>query len=158
MKIFYLSLFVLNSVLIRAQNDDEVNLFSFQTTSNTTISLTLDTLSNTVIFRNGEEKDNEVIVKDKLDDDSVIFTYSYYIRAGGVENEGLDLNYVRFVYKNVEYEIFDEYSAEGETYTVGLRVKNRISIEEYEINGLYESITGSILDFRQEGIIPTMDE
>ena len=151
-------LFLLFSCLSAyGQTNSETNLFSFESDLNETISLSLDTISDILVFRNGDSKGKGIIIKDHLNDNDTIFVYSYYFRGGGVENAGLDLNYVTFNYENDRYEIYDEYSAEGQSYSVGLRIFEGDSEGGYSITGKYESIKGSIIDFRYNGILPIFD-
>ena len=154
MKIIYLLLLHIYCQSFCAQTTNEINIFSFQSIANKTISLSLDTVSNILIFKNGAAKENLIVVKDALKDESPVFIYSYYFRGGGKDNAGLDLNYVRFNHENRDYELFDEFSAEDEAYAVGLRINDLGSGYEHAIEGKYESIRGSIIDFRWNEMIP----
>ena len=141
-----------------AQIVNEVNLYSFQTVLNTKMALSLDTIDNTMYYRYDHKGANELEVMDNLNDSTAVFTYSNYLRGGGIENAGLDLNYIRFEHNGHRYEIFDEYAAEGDTQAIGIRMINEETGAEEEIAGITASVSGSILVFRFGGIIPVMDE
>ncbi len=140
-----------------AQTPNEKLIYSFKTKKGKLMSLTLDTVSNTMIYRYGTKNKTELEKTDNLNDDKVVFTYSFYFR-GGPSNAGLDLNYVKFTNKNFTYIIYDEYSADDDSRDVGIRLKNNTNNKEYTIKALPKSIKGDLSFFRDEEIIPIEEE
>ena len=151
----FISLFLFaNSAF--SQNVNESYVFSFSTENDKVITLNLDTIKNELIYRYGDNHSPEIEVRDNLDDSLVIFTYSYYLRGGGIVNSGLDLNYLNFNNGNSKYTIYSEYSAEGNSTSIGIRILNLSSGKEYEISGLTETLSGSLIAFRD--IIPIEED
>ena len=66
------------------------------------------------------------------------FYYSYYLRGGGAENKGLDLDYLSFTIDSLCYEIYHEYAAANEEYSVGFMIIDLGSISE---NGAADTMT-----------------
>jgi len=54
-------LFLLFSLSAYGQTNSETNLFSFESDLNETISLSLDTISDILVFRNGDSKGKGII-------------------------------------------------------------------------------------------------
>jgi hypothetical protein len=77
------------------------------------------------------------------------FTYSYRLRGGGLENCGLDLNYLAFSFGDIKYVIFDTYIAERNIHKCGLLIIVQISRKETEIKGLTITINGTLTEFRR---------
>lgn len=71
-----------------SQQSSEKLVHSFQTTNRKQCSLSLDTLSQTIIYRFGTSKQIELEVSDDLTDEDTVFTYLYFFRPGGIENLG----------------------------------------------------------------------
>ena len=140
-----------------AQNPNEKIIYSFKTKKGKLMRLSLDTVSNTLTYRYGTKNKTELEKTDNLNDDKVVFAYSFYFR-GGPGNAGLDLNYVEFTNKNFTYIIYDEYSADDDSRDVGIRLKNNTNNKEYTIKALPKSIKGDLSFFRDEEIIPVEEE
>jgi len=97
-----------------------------------------------IVFRFGTSENLELEFPDNLDESWDKFTYSYYIRGGSMENEGLDLNYVTFEYSGVKYEIFQEYSSEIDATDFGIRITDLTSYEETILKATKDSIEGDL--------------
>lgn len=81
------------------------------------------------------------------------FTYSYYLRGGGIENAGLDLNSFKFSNGGYQYQVYDDYEAETGMKAVGIRVTDEKTGKETDITGDSNSVIGSMLPFRDMGKI-----
>jgi hypothetical protein len=86
------------------------------------------------------------------------FTYSYYLRGGGEENEGLDLNYLCFVFGKYKYVIYETYSAADDKTNCGIKIIDSRTNERTEIEGDPKSIEGSLIDFRNSELIQRDEE
>lgn len=148
-------LFVLNGW---AQETNEKLLFSFSAEKSKPLELKLDTVNNVMIYRFGKTNEIELEVKDDLNDTTPTFTYSYYLRGGGIDNLGLDLNYVTFTNKGFKYIIYSEYLAEEGSTSTGVRVQNVDKGDTYDIEGVANTVKGSLVSpFRWDELIPTVD-
>lgn len=76
------------------------------------------------------------------------FTYSYYFRGGGPDNEGMDLNHILFEHGGKAYEIYQEYIALDDAIYVGVRITDKSTQIQEEIKGLTDSIIGSLIELR----------
>ena len=138
------------------ENPSEEELFSFTTETNGKVSLSL-TRDSVLIYRNTSDGDFIHILEDDLKDDKEIFSYSYYLRGGGAENAGMDNNSVIFQVNKEKVEIFDDYYAEDDMYTVGLRIENFNTKKSMEVRGDFATKKGSLVDFRNNGLIPVKE-
>ncbi len=149
-----ISLILTFSNYSKAQENNEQLIYSFKTEEGKLTEITLDTVSNKLIFRFGKSDKTDLEIADNLDDTIVVFKYSYYLRGGGAENAGLDLNYLTFSNDKHSYEIFDEYSAEDNMEYIGIRIMDTTYENVNEIRGIPESREGVLMDFRYNGLIP----
>ena len=153
MKQLFLIFFVFWNINIFSQNTNERLIYSFKTKKGKLMRLTLDTVNNVMIYRYGTENKTELEKRDDLNDNKVVFTYSYYFR-GGPGNAGEDLNYVKFKNKDFIYIIYDEYSGENDSREVGIRLINVRTNKKYTIAGLPQSVKGDLAVIRDEGLLP----
>jgi hypothetical protein len=109
--------------------------------------------SDYIIYRYGKPNDIEMEYPDKTDSSWDKFTYSYYIRGGGTDNEGMDLNYLDFENSGYKYEIYEEYDSQSDETSVGITVTNLKTGDETDIQGDNNSIKGSLIDLRDNNKI-----
>jgi len=134
----------------------EKNIFSFNTEDGNLIEISVDTVYNKLTFKQYKGSVVELTVVDDLNDTKVVFKYSYYLRGGGIENAGLDLNFLSFTFDNNHYKVYQEYSAEDDKEYIGVIITNN-SIERYLI-GKSETSKGNLMEFRSNGLIPIQQE
>jgi len=73
-------------------------------------------------------------------------------------NMGLDLNYLSFKGETHQFVIFDEWSA-GESESdegnksVGIKIIDLSTKKEIVIEGVNSSVKGSLIDFRDNGLV-----
>ncbi|NLC18197.1 MAG: hypothetical protein GX757_03070 [Clostridiales bacterium] len=108
-----------------------------------------------IAFRLGRSENVEFEFPDNLTDSWNKFIYSYYLRGGGIENEGLDLNYLRFEYNGTEYQLFQEYSAESDATDVGIRTIDSSTNNETVLRASEDSIKGDLRELRAYDKIKT---
>lgn len=104
--------------------------------------------SDYIIYRYGKPSKIELEYPDKTDSSWNKFTYSYYIRGGGIENEGMDLNYLNFENGGYNYRIYEEYASQSDETSVGIIVTNLNTGEETVIQGDNNSVKGSLINLR----------
>jgi hypothetical protein len=147
-------LFSLNDLI--AQNyllQNEVLIFSFETQKGKKMVLAKDKNNEYIIYRFGTLKKIEFEFPDKTIDSWNKFTYSFYLRGGGIENDGLDLNYINFRNNEYNYEIYETYySVENET-NYGIEVTNLTNNKIVYIKGDKNKIKGTLMDFRNNNLI-----
>ncbi len=101
-----------------------------------------------IVYRFGTSKHVEFEYPDNPAESWDKFTYSYYLRGGSTENEGLDLNYVTFEYRGSSYAIFQEYASEADATDVGIRITDLTSFEETILKASEDSIIGDLRELR----------
>jgi hypothetical protein len=101
-----------------------------------------------IIFRYGTRDEIELEYPETSDNSWGKFTYSYYLRGGGIENEGMDANYLNFNIGGYSYRIYDEYYSRDDETCIGIILINQDSGEETELIGDSDSIEGSLISLR----------
>lgn len=131
--------------------DTEKILFSFKTEkTNKIMSLCVsNNQPDYIIYRFGTKENIELEYPNNINESWGQFTYSYYLRGGGKENAGLDLNYLTFAKDNYEYKIYQEYDAEKDLTNVGIRIKDKDNSREVEITGQANTVIGNLLELRE---------
>lgn len=136
---------------------NEQTLFAFETFEGKKMVLAKDTADGYIVYRFGSYHKIELEYPEKNKDSWNKFTYSYYFRGGGIDNSGLDLNYVYFDNKGVRYVIYDNYVAENNESTVGVRVIEPDHTET-DIQGIYRKRRGTLINFRYNTLLQTGNE
>jgi len=142
--------------------NDEKIVFSFRTAKGKIMSLSMDKSQKYLVYRFGSEGKVELQFPEELTNTFEKFTYNYYMRGGGAANAGLDLNYVSFTGDTHKIIIFEEYSSGDpdnpeESTSVGIRIVDLKTKKETKIEGIEKSKQGSLIDFRDNGLIKVLD-
>jgi hypothetical protein len=101
-----------------------------------------------IIFRYGTRDEIELEYPKTSDTSWEKFSYSYYLRGGGIDNEGLDLNYLDFNNEEYSYQIYEEYSSNDDILSIGIKLINQDTGEETELKGDSDSVEGSLISLR----------
>jgi len=133
-------------------------IYSFTAENNKKMVLAKDSSNKYIIYRLGTNEKIEFEFPEKTKNSWDKFTYSFYFRGGGKQNEGLDLNYVYFVKDNFKYIIYNTYSAVDEKSKCGIKVLNTKTKNTVDIKGNINSIQGSLTDFRDNHLLKISDE
>jgi hypothetical protein len=158
--IFSLSIILIISCGYKYSDKLELNnekaVFGFRTSQNEIVSICIANDESYIIFRKGTQHKINIEFPINKKDSWSAFKYSYYLRGGGKQNEGLDLNYLKFRIENREYIIAEEYSAEEEAikYTVTIddgNKKNELSVDP-------KAIFGTLAKFRSMENINRIEE
>lgn len=130
--------------------EDEEILFSFKTeNSNKTLSVCMSKSDQEyIVYRFGTKEKVELEFPEDKADSWSKFAYFYYLRGGGKENVGMDMNYLMFENGGYEYEIYQEYTAVDESTKVGVRIKDKSTKKETDIKGLSDTLIGSLIGLR----------
>ncbi len=139
---------------------NETSIFSFKTVGGKTMMLAKDKSDKYLIYRFGIQDKIELEFPLKTKDSWKQFRYNFYLRGGGKQNAGLDVDNLRFTNKKTTYVVYAAYSAgepgaEGEpdteeSYTVGIII-HQPGKEDVEITGNPETVVGSLKEFRTNG-------
>jgi hypothetical protein len=143
-------------------------IYSFETVGKKMALIVVDTIHYKVIYRYGTKVNKELeishdtsSVKCGSTDSSIYnktFSYNYYLRGGGVMNEGEDLNYFQFVNAGFLYVLYSEYSAAENHTDIGIRVTNLNTGKEADIKGIPKTQKGSLIDFRDNQLVMVVNE
>jgi hypothetical protein len=104
--------------------ENEVVIFSFSIKNGKTAVLSKDKNNGYIIYRFGTKDKIELeYPKEKTSASWKKFTYSSYLRGGGIDNLGMDLNYIAFVNGDYKYVLYTTYVAEGgDESNLGIKV------------------------------------
>lgn len=125
--------------------------------SNKRVSICTSEEKDYIVYRFGTKDRVELEFPKEKENSWDKFAYSYYLRGGGKENIGLDLNHIIFENGDFSYDIYQDYSAEDGVTSVGIIVKNTKSKEETRIDGSFESLIGTLIDFRRDSRVKQID-
>ncbi len=136
-------------------SENEDILFSFKiANSNKSASICISkNQQDYIIYRYGTEDKIELEYPVKTDDSWSLFTYSYYLRGGGPDNIGLDLNYLSFKNDGYTYVLYEEYDSESDIPLIGIKVTNQETNEETDIPGDSNSMNGTLISLRDNAKI-----
>jgi hypothetical protein len=161
MKKLYIIIILLFSVHVYGQNfllKNEEIIFSFDTKKGKRMMLVKDKANAYIVYRLGTKDKVEFEFPEKNQTSWSKFKYSFYLRGGGIQNEGMDLNYVYFTNRNIKYVIYDTYYSIGEKHEVGIKVTNLKTKKSVDIKGDYKTRKGTMIDFRDNNLLEITDE
>lgn len=127
MKPLFVLALVLFSLVSFAQDyrlPNEKVLFEFKTTKGKTLVVALDSNEKYLVYRYGTVSQIELQFPEELSNSWSSFQYSWYRRGGGIQNEGMDVDYLYFDRNNFRYVVFQEYYASDEETTYGIKIIN----------------------------------
>jgi len=159
--ISYLIPFLLFTNTLHAQRfslPNEEVIFSFETHNGKKITINKDKENRYIIYRFGTQSKIEFEFPDTTKSSWSKFTYSFYLRGGGKENEGMDLNYIYFSNDNYRYVIYDTYFAVSEEMKVGIKVTDLKTNKTTDIKGEPKSRKGTLINFRYNNLLEIGDE
>lgn len=152
--IFSLQLFVFNiSTADYITNAEHLILF-FKTNDGKYVSLCTEKNNAYLIFRYGTKHNIDLEFPAKEPMSWQQFNYSYYLRGGGVTNEGLDLNYVYFELDSVQYVLYNNFSATANSQSTGIKIINLQTGGITDMPAKPKSIKGNLFQLRDNALIP----
>ena len=137
---------------------NEEVIFSFDAQNGKKITLNKDRANNYIIYRFGSKDKIEFEFPSKSKSSWTDFKYSFYLRGGGTQNEGMDLNYIYFTNKGFKYVIYDTYFAVGNKQEIGIEIINLKSNKTTTIKGNRKTRKGTLVDFRDNNLLEIGDE
>jgi len=86
------------------------------------------------------------------------FYYSYYFRAGGDMNEGLELNYLYFENKDHKYVVYQNYYSQHPDMEYGIKIIDLETDMETVIPAELKTVKGSLLPLRDHEMVQEGDK
>src|SRR5579871_1334535 len=136
---------------------NEIVIFSFETYNGKKATLNKDTANKYIIYRFGTKDKIEFEFPEKSQNSWTDFIYSFYLRGGGTQNEGMDLNYIYFTNRDFKYVIYDTYVAIGNKQEVGIRIINLKTNKTTIKKGDRKTRKGTLVDFRDNNLLKIGD-
>lgn len=133
-------------------------LFSFDTQNGKRLTLNKRKIDNSIVYRFGTKDRVEFEFPGKAGNSNKDFKYSFYMRGGGAQNEGMDLNYVYFSNNGFKYVIYDTYAAVGHKQETGVKIINLKTQKITDIKGSLKTRKGTLIDFRDNKLLDIGDE
>jgi hypothetical protein len=161
MRVLYVLLSVLISSVCLGQNylkPNEQVILSFQTNRGKQVFLIKDKEEKYISYRFGTKDTIEFEYPGTNNHSWEKFTYSYYIRGGGKANGAMDLNYLYFTNGGFQYVVYHNYYAGEEKYEVGIKVTDLENKKTVVIKGDAKTRKGTLVDFRDNGLLRIGDE
>jgi hypothetical protein len=137
---------------------NEELIYSFETLKGKKMVLAKDKTDNYIVYRFGTKIKVELEYPEKTKESWQKFTYSFYMRGGGTENEGMDLNYVCFINNDTKYIIYDNYIAVGNEQKIGVKIIDLKSIKTIDLKANKKTRKGTLTDLRDNNLIKTSEE
>nr|WP_314495230.1 hypothetical protein [uncultured Chryseobacterium sp.] len=159
MKKYLLILIFLIPVTCWAQyllSNEEI-VYSFETKNGKIMSLVKDKANQYIQYRFGTKNKVEMEFPARKTKESwQKFQYNSYMRGGGKDNAGMEIDNLLFKNNGYEYVIFRTYHAEGEDFSAGILIKDSKG-KETRITGNYKTVKGCICNLEETGMIQKED-
>jgi hypothetical protein len=138
-------------------NDNEEIIYSFKTKSGKQLIIVKDTANAYIQYRFGKEKNIEMKYPEISSKESWNkFKYNSYLRGGGKENAGMEIDNLQFKKNGYTYLIYRAYFAENEKNSAGIIITDSQN-KEIRINGIASTITGCICNLEDTQLIEKTD-
>lgn len=137
---------------------NEEVIFSFNTQNGKSVTLNKEKGNGYIIYRFGTKDNIEFEYPIKSKSSWTDFKYSFYLRGGETQNEGMDLNYIYFTNKGFKYVICDTYFAVGNKLEIGIKIINLKTNKTTNIKGNRKTRKGTLVDFRDNNLLEIGDE
>ena len=137
---------------------NEEIIFSFGTKNGRKAVLVRDKANGYLLYRFGTAQKTELEFPGRKPDSWKAFTHSAYERGGGIQNEGMSLDYVFFTNNGYRYVLYQTYYARGNQQRVGVKITNLATNKTTDIPGVLHTMRGSLGFFRGQGLIAEGEE
>lgn len=136
---------------------NEEVIYSFETKNGKKISLVKDKTNQYIQYRFGTKNKVEMeFPSERTKESWKKFHYNSYMRGGGKDNAGMEIDNLLFKNNGYEYVIFRAYHAEGNDYSAGIIIKDSKG-KENRISGNYQTVKGCICNLKETGMIEIED-
>ncbi|WP_426094356.1 hypothetical protein [Flavobacterium sp. DSR2-3-3] len=137
---------------------NEKLIYSFETQNGKKLVLAKDQNDKYIIYRFGTKNKIEFEFPEKTKESWNLFKYSFYLRGGGIQNEGMDLNYIKFINGDYKYVVHDTYYAVGNVNSILIKITNLKNNKTTDIRGKEKTQKGNLTDFRFNKLLEIEDE
>ena len=137
---------------------DEELILSFKTEQGKSIYFYKHKKTDIIILKVLNEQQVEFQFPENLHSKETVFNYSYYLRGGGSMNEGMDLNYVYFVFQHLKYVLYETSHATDQQSNIGLKIINLQTSEVVDYKATKGSVKGTLLSLRDSNKVIKGDE
>ncbi|MBP2282974.1 hypothetical protein H4V97_001292 [Flavobacterium sp. CG_23.5] len=137
---------------------NEKLIYGFETQNGKKLVLAKDKNDKYIIYRFGTKNKIEFEFPEKTKASWDKFKYAFYLRGGGIQNEGMDLNYIKFINGNYKYVIYDTYYAVENEMSIGIKITNLKNNKTTDIKGKKSTQKGNLVDFRFNKLLKIEDE
>ena len=143
---------LLTPLLASAQDfklQNEAIILEFETTKGKKLVVAIDSNEEYLVYRYGSKDSVELQFPADLSTSWNSFHHSWYLRGGGTQNEGMDLDYLYFDRGDYRYVIFQEYySTSGSTFEYGIKVINTKTDKRTIIPASLSTVKGTLSTLR----------
>jgi len=136
----------------------ETIIFSFTTKSKKEVIILKNNVDNKVFYRFGSRAKTEFQFPQTSANSDQKLTYSFYVRGGGINNEGMELNYIYFINGNFQYVVYDTYFFVENRHNIGVRVIDLKTKKITDIPGDIKTRKGTLTYFRDNQLIGIGEE
>ena len=152
MKILIPFLLLLPSLYSCAQNyklPNEEIILEFETTKGKKLVVAIDSNEDYLVYRYGSTDNIELQFPEDLTTSWNSFQHSWYLRGGGTQNEGMDLDYLYFDRGEYRYVVFQEYySSSSSNFEYGIKVINTRTDKRTVIEAKPSTVKGTLSTLR----------
>ena len=136
---------------------NEEIIYSFETTNGKKMALVKDKKNTYIQYRFGTKNKIEMeFPAEKNAKSWTQFHYNSYMRGGGKENAGMEIDNLEFTKNGFDYLIYRTYHAENESFKAGIIITDPKK-KESRINGIYKTVKGCICNLEDTKMIEKED-
>lgn len=136
---------------------NEEVIYSFETKNGKKMSLVKDKKNQYIQYRFGTKNKVEMeFPAERTKESWKKFHYNSYMRGGGKDNAGMEIDNLLFKNNGYEYVIFRAYHSEGNDYSAGIIIKDSKG-KESRISGNYKTVERCICNLQDTGMIERED-
>jgi hypothetical protein len=136
---------------------NEETIFSFQTKNGKIMSLVKDKKNEYIQYRFGSKDHVDMeFPSERTKESWKQFKYNSYMRGGGKQNAGMEVDNLLFTNNGYQYALFRTYFAEDEKFDAGIIVTDNKG-KKVRISGIYKTVKGCICHLEDTGMIQKED-
>jgi len=136
---------------------NEEVVYLFETKNGKRMSLVKDKKNGYIQYRFGSKNKVEMeFPAERTKESWKKFHYNSYMRGGGKDNAGMEIDNLLFKNNGYEYVLFRAYHSEGNDYSAGIIIKDSKG-KESRISGVYKTVKGCICNLEDTGMIEKED-
>ena len=136
---------------------NEEIIYAFDTKNGKKMALVKDKTNKYIQYRFGSKTKVEMEFPARRTKESwKQFHYNSYMRGGGKQNAGMEIDNLLFTNNGFQYVIFRSYQSEDESFSAGVIITDSKK-KETRITGNYKSVKGCLCHLQDSGMIEIED-